>query len=113
MDTPHLLNSWLSLKSLDDCLFRYIDWMKAKESCRLKSNKTKLQRAENTALRTEGPVYDVDSASKCRKSRSTNTSTQREVCFFCQQPPGSSDLHEAATFQLDEQMRACALLLEG
>jgi len=31
---------------------------------------------------------------------------------FCGKPPGSSDIHEAATFQVNEHVYACAVLLE-
>ncbi len=32
--------------------------------------------------------------------------------FFCGKSSGSVGLHEAATFQIDGRVRACALLLE-
>ena len=36
----------------------------------------------------------------------------KEVCFFCGQPSGTEDIHEAATFQIDSLVQACATLLE-
>ena len=36
----------------------------------------------------------------------------KKTCFFCGQPSGTSGLHEAATFQLDNRVRSCAVLLE-
>ena len=34
------------------------------------------------------------------------------MCFFCGEPPGNSGVHEAATYQIDKRVRACAVLLE-
>ena len=36
----------------------------------------------------------------------------KKTFFFCGQPPGTSGLHEAATFQVDKQVQACAVLFE-
>ena len=37
----------------------------------------------------------------------------QEACLFCGQPAGGTDgLHQAATFQMDSRVRACAVLLE-
>ena len=36
----------------------------------------------------------------------------QEACFFCGQPAGTDSLYQAATFQTDSWVRACAVLLE-
>ena len=48
-----------------------------------------------------------------QRSKSTETSVIKDVCFFCGKPPGSNGIiHEAATFQFNEYVHACAVLLE-
>ena len=47
-----------------------------------------------------------------RRSKSTETSVIKNVCFFCGKPPGSNGIHEAATFQLNKHVHACTVLLE-
>ena len=37
---------------------------------------------------------------------------QKNVCFFCGEAQGNSGMHEAATFQIDRRVCACAILLE-
>jgi len=32
--------------------------------------------------------------------------------FFCRKPPGNIGIHEAATFQVNEHVQACAVLFE-
>ena len=36
----------------------------------------------------------------------------KEVCFFCGKSSGTEDIHEAATFQINNRVWACATLLE-
>lgn len=83
------------------------------QSCRLKFNRTKLQRAEKRALKAEGESHGI-SAAVCKRTRSSSTEKKdvQEVCFFCDQPAGTDMLHEAATFQLDRRVRYCATVLE-
>lgn len=80
------------------------------QSCRLKYNNTKLRRAEKRALKTDSE--DLEVYTTCKRSRSRSTSIQRDLCFFCEQPPGNSGLHEAATFQVDKRVQTCAEILE-
>lgn len=40
------------------------------------------------------------------------TNVREAMCFFCGKPAGTIGLHDAATFQIDERVRACALFLE-
>jgi len=46
------------------------------------------------------------------KSKCTDTSSTKEACFFCGKLPGNIGIHEAATFQVNEHVYACAVLLE-
>ena len=80
--------------------------------CRLKYNNTKLKRAEKRALKRDSEGLEVSAPYKRSRSRSIESSILRDLCFFCGQPPGDIGLHEAATFQIDKQVRTCAELLE-
>ena len=46
------------------------------------------------------------------EGRKVRKMVSKKVCFFCGEPPGNSGVHEAATFQIDKRVRACAVLLE-
>ncbi|KAG0730358.1 hypothetical protein GWK47_028416 [Chionoecetes opilio] len=110
------------------------------KTCRLRYNKTKLDRAEKRHLKIGAdeeeevvarkrtryksrhrPLYtwtahgisafQVYSGLWLRPS-STETKHQEVKCFFCGEAPGSAGLHEAATFQLDSRVRSCALILD-
>lgn len=62
------------------------------------------------SVRADSKDQDVE---KCRMLRCTEaTCLQRNVCFFCEQSPGPGSLHEAATFQVDKKVKACAVVLE-
>ena len=81
------------------------------QSCRLKYNNTKLRRAEK---RVESKKYSTNvgcthTRSKCNESSSSSI---KAVCFFCGKLPGNSGIHEVATFQVNENVHACAVLLE-
>ena len=39
----------------------------------------------------------------CR-SRSIESSVVKDLCFFCEQSPGDTGLHEAATFHIDKRV---------
>ena len=82
------------------------------QSCRLKYNNTKLRKAEK---RVESEKYSTTvecthTRSKCNESSSS--SSIKAVCFFCEKLPGNSGIHEVATFQVNENVHACAVLLE-
>jgi len=83
------------------------------QSCKLKYNNTKLQRAQKRALASDTDSADHDLYTECKRRRSRNSevSSQEVRCFFCGQSSGTIGLHEAATFQIDERVRACAVLL--
>ena len=70
---------------------------------------TTIRRAEKKALKMDSEDLDYP---RCKRSRSQSVSIQGDLCFFCEQPPGSSGLHEAATFQVDNRVQTCAELLE-
>ena len=83
------------------------------QSCRLQYNNTKLQRAQKRALTVSSEDHNVYNAYKYMRSQTTDSSIlQTDVCFFCGKLPGTSGLHEAATFQVNERVKACAVLLE-
>ena len=70
-----------------------------------------MKRAEKRAFKTNEDL-EVITPCKRRRSQSTEPSILRGLCFFCGQPPGTSGLHEAATFQVDKRVKACAELLQ-
>ena len=83
------------------------------QSCRLQYNNTKLQRAQKRALTVSSEDHSVYNTCKYMRSQTTDSSIlQTDVCFFCGKLPGTSGLHEAATFQVNERVKACAVLLE-
>ena len=52
------------------------------QSCRLKYNNTKLKRAEKRALKTDSEELEVITPCKRSRSRSTDLSILRGLCFF-------------------------------
>ena len=82
------------------------------DSCRLKFNKTKLQRAEKRKA-----VPD-DSSSSNSPRKYTRRSLEKlpnpiHQCFFCgKQAEGEDSLHRASTLELDARVRHCALQLQ-
>ena len=63
----------------------------------------------------ESESQDIASAKKRTRSHSCLSSMEhmtKEACFFCGQPSGTEDIHEAAAFQIDSLVRACATLRE-
>ena len=85
------------------------------QPCRLKYNNTKYVRAEKKSRVIKADSDDVPVFPACKRSRrsqSTEDGVKKNVCFFCGEPPGNSGVHEAATFQIDKRVRACAVLLE-
>ena len=84
------------------------------QSCRLRHNSTKLQRAQKRLLKIDGDSDDTPAASKRTRSQSRTLSTEKMVqdtCFFCQQPGGTDGLHDVTTFETDKRVRSCANLL--
>ena len=84
------------------------------QSCRLKYNSTKLQRARKRLLKIDGDSDETPAASKRTRSQSCALSMEKMVldtCFFCQQPGGTDGLYDVATFQTDKRVRSCATLL--
>jgi len=71
------------------------------KTCRLRYNKTKLDRAEKRHLKIG--TNEVEEAADRKQTRnlsrpSSTESKQLEVkCFFCREAAGSAGLHEAAT----------------
>lgn len=82
------------------------------ESCRLKFNKTKLQRAEKRKIE---PADNANSSTKFTRQNVVGNSSvnSKAICFFCEQPSqAGSSLCTASTFGLDAHVRHCALKLE-
>lgn len=76
----------------------------------------KLDRAEKRHLKIDDDDEVEEAADRMRKrslSRPSSTEPkQREVkYFFCEEPPDSALLHEAATFQLDLRVTSCPMIL--
>jgi len=80
--------------------------------CRLKYNSTELQRAEKRAQASDDKENSAYTACKHKKLQSNEKNLQKDVCFFCGQPSGTSGLHRAATFQLDNRVWSCVVLLQ-
>ena len=79
------------------------------QSCRLRYNNTKLHRAEKKAQSEE---YNTSMGCMHTRSKCTDTSSTKEICFFCGKPPSNIGIHEAAKFRVNERVYACAVLLE-
>ena len=85
------------------------------QDCKLKYNKTKLQRAEKRKFMTEGEINDAPGVCKRTRFHSRSSSTekaQEAQCFFSRQPVGTNGIQEVATFQMDSKVRDCATILE-
>ena len=82
------------------------------DSCRLKFNKTKLQRAEK---RKAAPDDNSSSKSPRKYTRRSLEKLPNPIhqCFFCgKQAEGEDSLHRASTLELDARVRHCALQLQ-
>ena len=82
------------------------------DSCRLKFNKTKLQRAEK---RKEAPDDSSSSKSPRKYARRSLEKLPNPIdqCFFCgKRAEGEESLHRASTLELDARVRHCALQLQ-
>lgn len=81
------------------------------KSCRNKFSNLKLNRAEKKRKSAGDVQADTSNRSKItRRSCGVSTITTREICFFCGEASG--DLHEAATFNMDQKVRKCARELQ-
>ena len=81
------------------------------KTCRLRYNKTKLDRAEKRHLKI-GKTDKVEEAADCKRTRSLSRPKQQKVkCFFCGTVYRSAGLHEVATFQLDSRVKSCTMIL--
>lgn len=60
---------------------------------------------------TDSTDHDIYNACKRRRSQSTEVSAQKANYFLCGHSLGAVGLHEATTFQIDERVQTCAMLL--
>jgi len=83
------------------------------QSCRLKFNNTKYVRAEKRSRvpKADVPVLPVYKCSR-RSTEVQKFVLQKILFFYCGGASGNSGVHEAATFQIDKQIHACAVQLE-
>jgi len=81
------------------------------KSCKLKYNNTIAERAEKRLQAHDIEKYSTDGG--CMHTRSNHTiNTIIKDVFFCGKVPGKGDFHQTATFQIDDRVHACAVLLE-
>ncbi|KAG0720472.1 hypothetical protein GWK47_048454 [Chionoecetes opilio] len=79
------------------------------KKCRLKFNKKMFdhqirgESASGQQSSTGTPTVHTRSAAAHRLPQSTEP-----ICFFCNKPAGTADLHEAATKEIDKNVRRCA-----
>ena len=79
------------------------------KKCCLKFNKkmfdqpSRAESASGQQSRTGTPTVHTRSAAAHRLPQSTEP-----ICFFCNKPAGTADLHEAATKEIDKNVRRCA-----
>lgn len=82
------------------------------DTCRLKFNKTKLQRAEKRKASPEDSLTSDDRKKFTRRSREEVPSAVHR-CFFCDgDAVAGESLHKASTLELDARGRKCALELQ-
>ena len=79
------------------------------DSCRLEYNKTKLFRAEKRKTSCE---RRTDVPRKYTRQSVDQPQPSVDKCFFCDGQAGKGTLHEASTFEIDANVRKCALKLE-
>lgn len=83
------------------------------KSCKDRINSTKLKRAEKRKNQEELPPH---SPRKTRRTSSFDPSEcenkDEELCFFCNQVPGTFGLQRASTFELDRKVRESAMKLQ-
>ena len=82
------------------------------DSCGLKFNKTKLQRAEKRKAAPDDSSSSKSLRKYTRRSLETFPNPIHQ-CFFCgKQGEGEESLHRAPTLELDARVRHCALQLQ-
>ena len=79
------------------------------KTCSLKFNKQALQRVSRKQIK-QGSQNAGTSGVQTRSAFSHTTAL--DLCFFCNEPAGTTNLHEASTHKLDMKVRRCALQLE-
>ena len=81
------------------------------KSCRLQFNNTKLERAQKR-IQDQGETYENSLIEKSSKrKRSTEAGNDEDTCFFCGESDGKKELHEAATFKLNKNVKKAATLI--
>ena len=78
------------------------------DSCRLKYNKTKLQRAEKRQM----PHEDDPETRKFTRLSREHEHHSTETCFFCGKSAAGDALRNVSTFELDIRVRQCAQKLQ-
>ena len=79
------------------------------KTCSLKFNKQALQRVSRK--QTKQRSQNAGTSGVQTRSAFSHT-TALDLCFFCNEPAGTTNLHEASTHKLDMKVRRCALQLE-
>ncbi len=82
-------------------------WHKA---CRLKVNQTKLKRLQHS-MKSKNVKVDGPSPIATRTTHNKVDLT-KDICFLCNEPAGSKNLHRACTHDIDIRVRKCAMQLQ-
>ena len=85
------------------------------ESCRLKFNNTKLQRAQKRHQPRDDNCSDQPSPKFTRQRPITTAEEQpqcTEECFICEKPSSHSELHEMMTMKINMLLHQCATNLQ-
>ena len=81
------------------------------KSCRLQFNNTKLERAQKR-IQDQGETCENSLGEKLpKRKRSTEAGNDKDTCFFCGESDGKKELHEAATFKLNKNVKKAATLI--
>ena len=79
------------------------------KKCRLRFNKKAFDEQSRRELATE--EQQSASTMQTRSAHSYPQSTEL-TCFFCNEPAGSASLHKASTYNIDANVRRCAVEVE-
>ncbi len=82
-------------------------WHKA---CHLKVNQTKLKRLQHS-MKSKNVKADGPSPIATRTTHKKVDLT-KDICFLCNEPAGSKNLHRACTHDIDIRVRKCAMQLQ-
>lgn len=74
------------------------------KSCRVKWNKTKINRAVKRQYANECQEADL-SAKRTRLSDPAKHDMKRSICFFCDNESSEDSLHLMSTYQIDHKIR--------